>query len=375
LASTIIEGNFHHTRPGKISRSAKIESMRPAPVVLAALSVFAAAPEFRIAVPGYRYQFPRDHFDHPEFRTEWWYYTGNVRSGDGRRYGFELVFFRQAKHRGNESKRSVWEMDDLYLAHLALSDLGHGHFRFHERVNRAGPGIAGVSFRDGRIWNGNWEARFDKGSSMQTISAVADGIRLNLRLRPLTPPVIHGENGISRKGERQASYYVSFPLLETQGLINGVPVAGTAWMDHEWFTQQLAKDQRGWDWFSIQLENRTELMLFQLRHYDGTLDVHSAGTYISADGRSMYLSHSDFRLEPLEYWTSSQSGARYPIRWRISVPRLHLELECRAALQNQELTVHAEGVTSYWEGAVTYQGTHKGVGYLEMTGYARPVRL
>ena len=178
-----------------------------------------AAGEYRQAVPGYRYQFPLDHFSHPEFKTEWWYYTGNLRAADGHRYGFELVFFRQAQHRGAEENASAWRVDDLYLAHLALTDIDARKFRYFDRLNRAGPGIAGVSFDAGRIWNGNWEALLNKSNGAQTLSAVAEGIRFTLHLTPRTAPVIHGENGVSQKASApgHASYYVSFPLLAVEG--------------------------------------------------------------------------------------------------------------------------------------------------------------
>src|SRR5471032_1604189 len=164
------------------------------------------AAEYRQALPGRHFQFPRDHFDHPDFRTEWWYYTGNLRARDGRRYGFELVFFRQGQgesqsqgmDRGPDANPSAWRVRDLYLAHLALTDIDGRRFRYYKRLNRAGPGIAGASFDQSRVWNGNWEARFD-ASDAQTLSAVADDIRFTLRLTPRKPPVIHGENGVSQK--------------------------------------------------------------------------------------------------------------------------------------------------------------------------------
>src|SRR5579883_2779748 len=204
-----------------------------AAVCAAALSLFAASPEYRQAVPGYRFQFPRDHFNHPEFRTEWWYYTGNVRSTDGRRYGFELVFFRQAQRRGPSDNPSAWRVDDLYLAHLALTDIAGKRFHYYKRLNRAGPGIAGASIEQARIWNGNWESKWDVQTGAQTLSATAEDIRFNLKLNPRKPPVINGENGVSQKAEGlgKASYYVSFPLLGVEGTLNGLPVAGTAWMD------------------------------------------------------------------------------------------------------------------------------------------------
>jgi predicted secreted hydrolase len=344
---------------------------------LAGSSLFAAGPDYRQALPGYRYQFPRDHFDHPEFRTEWWYYTGNLHAGDGHRYGFELVFFRQGERRGPSDNPSAWRVDDLYLAHLALTDIDGRRYRYYKRLNRAGPGIAGISFEQGRIWNGNWESQWDKASGAQQLSAVAEDIRFQLRLTPRKAPVINGENGVSRKAEGtgQASYYVSFPLLSVEGTLNGAGVSGTAWMDHEWFTNQLAPNQAGWDWFSVQLDNDTELMLFQLRHLDGTIDPYSSGTYIDSNGRATHLSRGQFELQPLEYWTSPKTRARYPIRWRITIPSLKLTLECAATLPDQELISEDAAGPTYWEGAVGYTGSAKGLGYLEMTGYVKPMRL
>ena len=349
-------------------------------ILIASLIVpLAAAPGYRQAVPGYRFQFPRDHFSHPDFQTEWWYYTGNLRAADGHRYGFELVFFRQgadvAARRQAAGNPSAWRVEDFYLAHLALTDIEGRRFRYFKRTNRAGPGLAGIDSESGRIWNGNWQSQWNFTTGEQTLSAMAEGIRLQLRLSPAKPPVIHGENGISRKAAEQgrASYYVSFTRLQVDGTLNGAHVTGTAWMDHEWFTNLLAPNERGWDWFSAQLDDGAELMLFQVRRSDGSQPF-SAGTYVARDGRSRYLTGADFRLEPLDAWRSPKTGASYPIRWRIQVPKLNLSLECTAAIPDQELSEGKDGNT-YWEGAVTYSGTARGVGYIEMTGYAKPVKM
>ena len=341
------------------------------------MPLLAAGPEFRIAVPGYHYQFPRDHFDHPDFRTEWWYYTGNLRETNGHRYGFELVFFRQGQRRGPSKNASAWRIDDLYLAHLALTDIDRKQYRYFKRLNRTGPELAGIDFENGRVWNGNWQSQWNKSSGLQTLQAVAEGIRFQLQLTPGTPPVIHGENGVSQKAGQagQASYYVSFPLLAVQGKLNGANVSGTAWMDHEWFSNQLAPNQAGWDWFSVQLDDHTEFMLFALRRLDGSIDPYSSGTYTDRNGHATHLRRSEFQLQPLETWTSPKTGARYPIRWRISIPGLHVTLECAASLPEQELVSDDESTPTYWEGAVTYTGTARGVGYLEMTGYAKPIHL
>jgi len=339
----------------------------------------AAAPGYRQAAPGYRFVFPRDHFNHADFQTEWWYYTGNLCGGDGHRYGFELVFFRQgaeeAARREAARNPSAWRVKDYFLAHLALTDIDGRRFRYFERSNRGGPGLAGVDFGTGRIWNGNWQAQWDFSNGRQTLSAVAEGIRFNLRLAPAKPPVVHGENGISRKAaeEGRASYYVSFTRLEVEGTLNGASVKGSAWMDHEWFTNLLAEGERGWDWFSAQLDDGTEVMLFQVRRDDGG-EPFAAGTLVGRDGRASYLKPGDFALAPLAWWKSAKTGARYPVRWRISLPRLKRSLECAATVDGQELA-EGSGGNSYWEGAVTYSGDVRGVGYLEMTGYAKKVKM
>jgi predicted secreted hydrolase len=332
------------------------------------------APAFRQAQPGYVYQFPRDHFSHPEFKTEWWYYTGNVRTSAGHRYGFELVFFRDAQQRGSENP-SVWRVDDLYLAHLALTDIDAGSFRFAERVNRAGPGLAGASLEQARIWNGNWQSSWNLAAGAQTLTAIGNGIRFTLHLAPQTAPVIHGENGVSLKSEApgHASHYVSFPLLSVNGSLNGSAVTGTAWMDHEWFTGMLEDSAQGWDWFSVQLDNHTELMLAGMRRRDPERAPFLTGTFIDAAGRGTPLKSAEITMQPLDWWKSPKTGARYPIRWRISVPSRGISLECSAALPNQEMALSSGPV--YWEGAVRYSGSHSGVGYLEMTGYTAPVRF
>src|SRR5262249_48574591 len=269
---------------------------------------------------------------------------------------------------------SVWRVDDQYLAHLALTDIDGRRFREFQRLNRAGPGMAGASFSDKRIWNGNWEVRWEE-DGRQTLTAFAEGIRFTLRLRSVKPPVIHGEDGVSRKaGERgKASHYVSFSRLAVEGTLNGSAVTGQAWMDHEWFTHQLEAGQVGWDWFSIQLDDGAELMLFQLRRKDGAIDEWSSGTYIDAKGRARHLKHDDFSWQPLETWLSPKTKSRYPVHWKIAVPSLGVILNCKAALPEQEF-VREKGPT-YWEGAVTYSGSGSGLGYLEMTGYAGEMKL
>ncbi|HKV62812.1 MAG TPA: lipocalin-like domain-containing protein [Candidatus Acidoferrum sp.] len=340
--------------------------------------------QYRTALPGYHYEFPRDHFNHPEFQTEWWYYAGNLKSAEGHHFGFELTFFRQAVSR-DPAKAGVWQLQDLYLAHLALSDLDGGKFYHAERTNRAGPGIAAVSESLARIWNGNWQIQWH--GSDQELQAIDARFQLHFTLHAEKPPVIHGEDGVSQKAEGpgRASHYISLTRLKTSGTIEiggkRLEVTGTSWMDHEFFTHQLDSNQTGWDWLSLQLDDHTELMLFHIRRRDGSSDPYSAGTYVDATGKTTHLQSGDFKLEPRgEEWLSPVTGATYPIHWKITIPKLGIELEAKTPLASQELTGNTKLAPNYWEGAVALTGKRNaqplgGVGYLEMTGYDRPVKL
>ena len=353
-------------------------------IVAALLLLQPLTAQYRTALPGYRYEFPRDHFNHPDFQTEWWYYTGNLKSADGRRFGFELTFFRQAISR-DPAKTATWDVQDLYVAHLALSDLDGGKFYHSDRTNRSGPGIAAVNESLSRIWNGNWQIQWHGGD--QELKAVDERFQLHLTLHAEKLPVIHGESGVSQKadGPGRASYYISLTRLATFGSIDlfnkKMEVIGTSWMDHEFFTHQLDSEQTGWDWLSLQLDDHTEVMLFHIRRKDGSIDPHSAGTYVDAEGKTTHLRSSDFTLEPVgEKWTSPHTGAVYPIHWSIAIPKLGTALEAKTPLASQELTGKTKLAPNYWEGAIALVGTRNarplaGLGYLEMTGYDHPVEL
>lgn len=359
-------------------------------LLVASLGVRINAQEWQQALPGYQFEFPRDHFSHPGFQTEWWYYTGNLRAANGHRYGFELTFFRQTSHASSqaaEAEDPTWRTDQLYLAHLALSNIDGQSFYHTQRLNRAGPGLAGASWADGRYWNGNWQVRWtDLPKADQTLFAVCDRFTLQLRLQPSKPAVIQGENGVSQKGpaQGQASHYISFTRLAAVGKLEqgstSTQVSGLAWMDHEFFTEPPSSDLAGWDWFAIQLDDDEELMLYRLRKKSGEADPYSSGTYIDRQGKAHFLSAKDFLLTPGEFWSSPHSKARYPIAWHINVPSLHLDLVEGTALKDQELWEKNGGGPSYWEGAVTYRGTRdgkpiNGLGYLEMTGYREAIQL
>lgn len=356
--------------------------------MLALLALFFAvqpsAAQYKTALPGYKFAFPRDHFNHPEYQTEWWYFTGNLTAEDGRRFGFELTFFREGLDRAKKDL-ATWDIQDLYLAHLALSDISGGDFYHTERTNRAGPGIAGVDEVKQRIWNGNWSVSWSGAD--QELHSIDERFQISLSLHPEKPPVIHGENGVSQKAEGlgRASHYISLTRLTTSGTINvgkkDLQVNGVTWMDHEFFTHQLETNQAGWDWLSVQLGDNTELMLYRIRRKDGSVDPFSSGTYIDEHGKSTHLRASDFILKPEgETWRSPGTAATYPIQWKLSIPRLGIDLETRTRLKSQEISGRSKLAPSYWEGAIELNGHRgasklEGVGYLEMTGYDHPIEM
>jgi predicted secreted hydrolase len=340
---------------------------------------------FRQAAPGYTYHFPRDHGSHDEFRTEWWYYTGHLIAADGRQFGYELTFFRRGVE--NDSARmspSRWAIRHLYLAHFALSDHTNQTFHYAEKVSRAGLGKAGADAGRLHVWIDQWIADSPKAESVpHHLEASTDTFALHVDLDPQKPPVVHGQNGISRKGETpgQASHYYSMTRLVTTGAItvNGerLSVTGISWMDHEFGSGALGDDQVGWDWFSLQLDNQTEIMLYVLRRRNGASDPVSSGTLVLPDGRSQHLTLVDMQIEALSHWSSPASGARYPSRWRISIPRARLTLEVIPRQPNQELVTKKSTQVTYWEGAVSVSGSMDhysvfGQGYVELTGYAEP---
>lgn len=333
---------------------------------------------WREAEAGYRYEFPPDHASHEDYKVEWWYYTGNVETKEGRRFGYQLTFFRVGVVREPLSE-SRWAIRNLYMAHLAISDLSQKEFYSFERMNRAGVGWAGAETSGYRVWNEDWEARLDGRDHL--LQAREGDYELDLRLALQKPEVIHGENGISRKGPavENASHYYSLTRLQTRGQIKvggqSFEVTGLSWMDHEFGTSFLEEEQTGWDWFSVQLDDGRDLMIFQIRRRDGSIDPRSSGTLIDTDGRAVHLPLSDFALSSSDVWRSTESGASYPINWTIDLPLYDLRLKVKAAFDNQELrTTESTGVT-YWEGSVKVEGTSgdkkiAGRGYLEMTGYA-----
>ena len=331
---------------------------------------------------GYRLEFPRDHGSHPDYRIEWWYYTGNLSSDDGRRFGYQVTFFRIGVDPA-PANPSRWAVRDLFMAHLAVTDIGAGRLRLAERIDRGGVGWAGARGGTLEVWNGDWRADLD--GDTHRVRAIDRAFGVDLRLDPGKGVTRHGIDGLSRKGAEtgNASYYYSMTRMPTSGhlVVDGetIVVTGTSWMDHEFGTTFLEASQVGWDWFSLQLDDGSDLMVFQLRRTGGEPDPFSAGTWVDASRVATSLGAGEFMLVPGRRWSSPSSGAVYPVEWRLELPGRGLRLEIAAVVDAQELDTAASTGVTYWEGAVTVRGqvgdrVVSGRGYLEMTGYAgRPM--
>ncbi|MDZ7828784.1 MAG: lipocalin-like domain-containing protein [Halofilum sp. (in: g-proteobacteria)] len=328
---------------------------------------FARATEIR------EFNFPHDHGPHPDYRNEWWYVTGNLDDDDGRRYGFQLTLFRIGLRPGRSDRPSRWATNQVWMGHLALTDVAGNRFHAAERFARGGEiALAGAEREPVSVWLEDWRLEFGANGTWH-IDAATDEFGLDLQLQSEKPPVLQGERGLSQKSAEagNASYYYSLTRLETTGRVSvgGDPreVTGKAWMDREWSTSALGDDQAGWDWFALQLDDGRDLMYYRLRRTDGSVDPHSAGSVTAPDGAKQPLAHADVDVEVLDRWTSP-SGTTYPSRWRLRVAGMERPLEVVPARADQELAVSVR----YWEGAVDVlrDGKPVGRGYVELAGYA-----
>lgn len=351
---------------------------RPAMEITRALRAGDAAGFARAESPR-AFSFPADHGPHPEFKQEWWYYTGNLRAADGRHFGFQLTFFRIALAPRPAIPVSDWSTHTIYMAHFTVSDVATRRFYESERVERAALGLAGAQARPFRVWLDDWHSSGEAGTDRLTadLHAATGDVAIDLCASSSGPPILQGDRGLSRKSAQpgNASYYYSIPRLATTGTIrigaDRYEVTGLTWMDREWSTSALAPDQVGWDWFALQLSDGSDLMLYRLRRRDGSIDPYSAGAFIVGE-RTRPLALADMRLRATTFWRSPHTGARYPVGWVLDIPTLALHLSINPYLPDQEL----QGLVRYWEGAVAVTGTRAGAridgsGYVELTGYAR----
>jgi predicted secreted hydrolase len=322
--------------------------------------------------------FPQDAGPHDEYQTEWWYYTGNLETAEGRHFGYQLTFFRRALLPEDQqvARESDLATTQIYFAHFALTDVSGGGFHAFERFSRGAGGLAGAEASPYRVWLEDWQVT-QKDDGVYSLRAAQDDLSITIDFVDQKGPVLQGDRGYSPKGPNpgNASIYYSLTRLESSGSVSvdgrTYEVSGLSWMDHEFSTSALGPGQVGWDWFSIQLDDGSELMVFQLRRDDGSVDPYSGGTYIAADGTVTSLKREDFTLTPQGTWRSPRSGGVYPGGWNVSVPSLALTLRVDPYVADQELNVSF----AYWEGAVRITGEKEGnevegSGYLEMTGYA-----
>ncbi len=334
-----------------------------------------ASEGFARASPGHRFEFPRDHGAHPEYQSEWWYFTGNLEGDAGRHFGFMFTIFRFALSPEAVPRASEWGTNQAWMAHFAVTDTeGEALFK-SERFARGGAGLAGARAEPFRVWVHDWNVRAagEDGPFPMRLAAREDGYAVELDLRPAKPLVLQGEQGYSRKGSEpgNASHYYAYTRLEARGRVvlagQSHEVAGTAWMDREWSTSALGDGLAGWDWFAIQLDDGRDLMFYQLRTDDGGRGPFSQGALVAADGTRRAIDPAEVRLKPRKWWRSLETGRRYPVAWRMRIPSLKLDLDISARIPAQEMNLNV----AYWEGAVSVTGSggERGVGYLEMTGY------
>lgn len=379
------------------------------------------------AVTPWNWVFPRDHGQHPDYRTEWWYYTGNLKEvGTGRHFGYQFTIFRYGIVQDPAQTRSAWALRDVWFAHFAVSDIEGGEFYFSDLVERGSLGLAGASEEDMKVWIRDWRIEplgqtvepapttapdlasggltanaferaaalalplpFEPGGEKELgfrILAQAPDYGLELELRPGKPKVYHGkeDTGLSQKSAEigNASHYYAFTRLLANGTVRigerTFEVEGTSWFDHEFSTSALAENQDGWDWFSLQLDDQTELMVYGIRRDDGSVDPASKGSFVYENGSKVHLKQEDFTIQPTGTWKSATTGAEYPSGWKVTVPKLDLALTVTPLMKKQELALTGLIPITYWEGACRIEGLRagrevSGYGYVELSGYAEAI--
>ncbi len=340
--------------------------------------LWAQAPQFEIASTPRSWSFPRDHASHPDYSTEWWYFTGSVFDTHSRRYGYELTFFRVGL-RPDLPEGSEWRARDLIVAHLTFTEVEWERFHQAERMQRAAAGLAQARSDRLELWIGDWSVTYQAGGTFR-LKASHEDFGLDLELRPTRPPILHGDQGLSWKDadRTMASHYLSQPRMQTTGgiTLGGLrrPVSGSTWMDHEFFTGPTPREGLGWDWFSVRLSDGRDLMVYRVRQ-DGRESA-VFGTVVEPDGQSRPLVTEGLRLTPTRWWSSPRTRIRYPIEWTIDVPAEELRLSVHPTLDEQEVDARRTVGFRYWEGLCDYDIRWKGQdligeGYVELTGYDR----
>ena len=324
-----------------------------------------------------KFHFPADHGPHDEYRAEWWYFTGNISDDDAHRFGYQLTFFRFRSKAEETRGPSRWRPGQFYMAHFALTDINNEKIHTFERFSRGAAGLAGADSGKLHVWLDDWSvAATSRETFPLRIRAREDRIALDLTLEQGKAVVLHGEDGVSVKNDEpgNASYYYSYTRMPTEGRVSvgdrTYAVRGNSWMDREWSSSALGREQVGWDWFALQMSNDHELMYYRFRRTDDAVDRFSYGAVVLPDSRVDTLGFDEVQLDILDTWSSPGSGVSYPSAWRLRVPGHGLNLRIRPAVADQEL----DHSFRYWEGAVEFEGTFgasdvSGRGYVELTGY------
>jgi len=335
---------------------------------------------FDKAINKIKFNFPEDHGPHPGFKTEWWYFTGNLTSKDNKKFGYQFTIFRSALSKTETARNSEWNSNQIYMSHFAVTDISDNEFFFEERFSREGNKLAGAQSAPFKVWLEDWQiSETGDGESFGlpdlNIKAKNDKAEINFKLKSVKPAVLQGDSGLSQKGNQtgNASYYYSYTRLKTEGkiILDGkeFEVSGYSWMDREWSTSALSEDQKGWDWFALQLDDSTELMYYQMRKNDGSPDIFSKGILIGKDGTSRAVKKEELILEVTDNWTGP-SGEKYPSGWRMKIPSMNIDFKITPSVKDQLMNVSIR----YWEGSVMIEGTKNnskvsGRGYAELTGY------
>jgi predicted secreted hydrolase len=335
-----------------------------------------AAPPAAV-VAGYALEFPRDYGSHPQFGIEWWYLTGWLTTGEHERLGFQITFFRmrQALVAANPS---AFAPNQLLIAHCAISDSSRGHLWHDQRIRRAGLGLADARIGDTSVWIDDW--RLERRAAAYQAHITAEDFALNLSLEATQPVLLNGVAGYSQKGPapQSASYYYSEPHLRVSGSIARAArhdvVSGEAWLDHEWSSQYLDPEADGWDWVGLNLDDGGAVMAFRIRGHQGQ-SYWAGGTLRDARGQMHGFGPDDVAFTPLRRWHSPRTGVSYPVTWQLRVGARQFEIE--PLLDDQENDARLSSGALYWEGAVSAQENSRavGAGYLELTGYDRPLSL
>ena len=335
------------------------------------------AADYPTVTPNYQLQFPRDHGSHPQFRTEWWYITGWIKKPDGADLGIQVTFFR-VRPGLSESGTSQFAPRQLVFAHAALADAKTGRLLHDQRSARAGFGLAEAKEGRTEVWIDDWSLKQTGAGYRAKIASREFDYALDFK--PTQPILLQGERGVSRKGPRagEASYYYSQPHLAVSGTLSvkgeKLAVSGTAWLDHEWSSQYLAKETVGWDWVGLNFSDGGALMAFRMRDKEGRT-YWAGGAYRDGSGRVRVFKPGEVSFTPLRRWRSPRTQAEYPVAMRVRAGDLDFALE--PVMDDQELDSRASTGAIYWEGAVRVRGAGpaQGFGYLELTGYWRPLRL